>query len=298
MAEQVKVFSVSVPAGTLQATPLITQLTMPPRIVDEIEFRVPPGPRGEVGFTLGAAGTQLIPVDPGTWLVTDDEVIHWPLENQHESGSWEFRAYNTGAYPHTLVVRFLVGIPQRRQATVSVTPIPAADLSSLPPPDQGPPLPPGLPPPPALPPPPPLPPLSPLPPPNLPGQTGPPGSTPQPGPATVEDSEVVLIKTLAPGQLASFPGLFSGPLTVAGVGIQRDVWVQAYTDLMDGAQDPVPVTFTAVNAQGPFWQSTQNISPSKYTGGQKVVGSSGGVAVAVQNKGTQPVTVAVVQSDS
>src|SRR5262245_28932405 len=85
-------------------------MRMPARVVGEVEVLVPPGPRGEVGFRIGSSGVQLLPIQLGTWIVTDNEIIHWPLEGQHDSGSWELTAYNTGQFPHTITVRFLVDL--------------------------------------------------------------------------------------------------------------------------------------------------------------------------------------------
>ena len=163
MAQEIRVFAVSVPAGTLASAPQVTQVTMPARLVRELEILVPPGPRGEVGFTVGAAGVQVLPNQAGTWMVTDNETINWPLENQIESGGWEVRAYNTGNYPHTLTFRFLVDVPQLHVSSSS-QPIDTSGLSdqgsaTTPAPTPEPPAPPAPPPaPPAPPAPPPAPP--------------------------------------------------------------------------------------------------------------------------------------------
>lgn len=168
MAREIRRFTVATPAGTAIAAPLVTNLTMPARVVREVEVVVPPGPRGELGFALGAAGVAVIPVNAGAWLVTNDEVIRWPLEGFWDSGSWQLRSYNTGRYVHTLEIRFLVdlvgGVDRLAQpidpgllATVvtggglggvGAAPAPAPVPVALPPP-----VPVPLPPPPALPPP-------------------------------------------------------------------------------------------------------------------------------------------------
>lgn len=111
MAAEVRNFAVTVPAGTAIASPQVTALAMPARIVRSIRLRIPPGPSGQVGFALGSAGTPVIPWGAGQWLVGDDEVIEWALEDQITSGAWELRAYNLGVFDHTLYVAFLVDIP-------------------------------------------------------------------------------------------------------------------------------------------------------------------------------------------
>lgn len=117
MAEEIRRFGVTIPAGTAKSAGFTADLSFPARIVTEIEIRIPPGPRGEVGFAIGAAGTPVIPVQPGAYIVGNDEPISWPLEGFWDSGSWTFYGYNTGRYPHTLEVRFLVDLPQEKAAS-------------------------------------------------------------------------------------------------------------------------------------------------------------------------------------
>lgn len=110
MAREIRSFEVKVPAGTAQNAGWHQALTMPVRNVDLVEVRVPPGPNGNVGFALGSAGQPILPYNPGEWVVTNDEVVSWPLEGQFDSGAWEIFAYNTGQYDHTLYVRFLLSL--------------------------------------------------------------------------------------------------------------------------------------------------------------------------------------------
>ena len=102
---------------------------MPPRLVNQVEIRVPPGPRGELGFALGAAGQPVIPRAAGTFVVTDDERIEWPLEGQIDSGAWECFTYNTGALPHTVYLRFLVSVPSPEIGAPVFTPIAGDSLA-------------------------------------------------------------------------------------------------------------------------------------------------------------------------
>lgn len=111
MARELRKFAVVIPASTPQASPLVFSMEFPPRVVQRVQIVVPPGPRGEVGFQVAMSGRQIIPSEAGAFFVTDDEVIDWPLEDQNTSGGWQLIAYNTGAYNHTLEVRFLVVLP-------------------------------------------------------------------------------------------------------------------------------------------------------------------------------------------
>jgi hypothetical protein len=112
MAQEVRRFAVTIPASTAKSANFTADLSFPNRIVRELELRIPPGPRGEVGFAIGAAGQAVIPYQAGQFIVTDDEEIRWPLDGYWDSGSWTMFAYNTGRFPHTLEVRFLVDVPQ------------------------------------------------------------------------------------------------------------------------------------------------------------------------------------------
>lgn len=127
MAQEIRQFQVKIPAGTAKTAGFSADMSFPPRIVTEIEVRVPPGPRGEVGFAIGSAGVPVIPYQSGTWIVTDDADIHWPLENYVDSGSWTLFGYNTGSFDHTLYVTFLLAT-QAQAASSLPAPIDPAQL--------------------------------------------------------------------------------------------------------------------------------------------------------------------------
>ncbi|HVD03185.1 MAG TPA: hypothetical protein VNF75_03495 [Candidatus Dormibacteraeota bacterium] len=129
-ASEIRSFEVTIPAGTSQAGPQVTDLVMPPRVVVQIDIKVPAGARGQMGFALWASGLTVIPEQPGQFIVTDDEQISWPLQDQIDSGGWQLAGYNLGQYDHVVYVRFLV-LPTTVPALVAVLqPIPAASLSS------------------------------------------------------------------------------------------------------------------------------------------------------------------------
>lgn len=129
MASEVRSFINTIPAGTQALAPFVTDMIMPPRIVEALEITVPPGPRGLVGFAIGAAGQWIFPIQAGRWIVTDNEEIHWPLEDQIDSGGWQFFGYNLGQFPHTIYVRFLVRPTTVPLDSGGVQPIPSSALS-------------------------------------------------------------------------------------------------------------------------------------------------------------------------
>src|SRR5688572_11079186 len=108
MAQRIETFAVTVPAGTSSAAPQTTGLTFNDGIVENLEVLIPPGPSGLVGFAVLHSGDVVIPFDRTKWIVADDEVIRWPLENFPTGRAWALRAYNDDVFPHTLYIRILV----------------------------------------------------------------------------------------------------------------------------------------------------------------------------------------------
>lgn len=100
-----------VPAGTTKAAPLVSDISFPAREVIAVSWRVPPGPSGLMGWALTSAGTPVIPIQPGAYVVTDNQSATWNLEGYLDSGNWQLTAYNTGLYDHTVYLTFLLDLP-------------------------------------------------------------------------------------------------------------------------------------------------------------------------------------------
>ncbi len=123
MAVELYAFAVTIPVGGTPGAPQSFDIPMPPRIVQHVDILVPPGPRGNVGIALGAAGTITWPANAGSWIVTDDETLHWDVEGAIDSGAWQFFAYNLGKYEHTIFIRFLVGLVQAASSGLPSSPL-------------------------------------------------------------------------------------------------------------------------------------------------------------------------------
>jgi len=108
VADEIRAFQATFPAGTLQSAPLRIPLTMPVRKIDTLEILVPPGPSGVMGFAITMGGVNVIPVQAGTYVVTDGETITWPMAGYPTSGAWQITGYNTGFFDHTVYMRWLV----------------------------------------------------------------------------------------------------------------------------------------------------------------------------------------------
>lgn len=100
--------SLTVPAGTLSTAPVTALLFAQRAQLMRLEVRVPPGPSGLVGFRFTHSNEQVIPKIAGTWIVTDNEVITWQLDDLSSQPDWRISAYNADVFDHTLFVRVLL----------------------------------------------------------------------------------------------------------------------------------------------------------------------------------------------
>lgn len=106
MTVEVRQFDVTIAAGVLKTAPATTALTLPVRVVEEVELEVRAGPSGFVGFYLAYNGQQVLPYVSGGWFVWDNTSRRYRLEDQPVGGQWQLVGYNTGNYAHIVTVRF------------------------------------------------------------------------------------------------------------------------------------------------------------------------------------------------
>ena len=129
MPSEVFAFTATIPAGTLASAPVTINLPMPPRIVRSVEWRVPPGPAGLMGWALAAAGQNMIPVNSGQWIITNDEAQTWTVDGYLTSGAWQLRGYNTGLFDHVVYLRFHTDLVQDTSTPTVPAPIPVDQLA-------------------------------------------------------------------------------------------------------------------------------------------------------------------------
>lgn len=108
MAERVEIEDITIAAGTLRTAPATTALTWREGWPVLVEFRFPPGPSGFVGVQLLHSNRVVIPKRGTNFLVADSEIIRWPLDGFAYNANYAVRAYNEGAFPHTIQVRMLL----------------------------------------------------------------------------------------------------------------------------------------------------------------------------------------------
>lgn len=141
MAVEMRHFQVTIPAGTAVAAPVAVACTMPPRTVTRIDWRVPAGPMGVMGWWVGMGGVQIQPVPPSGPVIANGETGTWLIEDAPDGGTWQVIGYNTGANNHSIYLVFWTNPIAPRPSPVLILPpsdlMPAPDLSMSGPPLTG-----------------------------------------------------------------------------------------------------------------------------------------------------------------
>jgi hypothetical protein len=129
VSDRLEWYDIVVPANTPVTAPLTFPCVFNDGDVIEIDVKVPPGPQGNVGFFIGAGGSQYVPRTIGSFVIPDDDYFTWPLANAVTSGSWSVTAYNTDIFPHLIQVAFQVNeTGTAHMSTVSLLPSSSAAL--------------------------------------------------------------------------------------------------------------------------------------------------------------------------
>lgn len=132
-SDEIYSYTVTVPAGTTQASPAVFPTVFPGRIVDRIEYRLSAGGLNVVGFQVGMRGVSIVPRNPGGFIMPTTVSGGWDMANQPTSGDWSVTAFNTGVYPHGITIAFYTRlIPRPEPDPYQLAP---DDLTELPEPD-------------------------------------------------------------------------------------------------------------------------------------------------------------------
>lgn len=130
-ADRVEMRQVMVPAGTVQAAAIETDLSFPPGWVQDIEIVIPDGHAGLTGIAIAQAHQVTIPAAGNVWIVSNDEVVRWSVTDKLGSGQWSAFTYNLDTVnPHNFYLRFLVREITDSQPAAPSTAIAAADIAS------------------------------------------------------------------------------------------------------------------------------------------------------------------------
>lgn len=128
MATSVQAFIATITAGTAKATPMTVNLPVMQGFIDAIKWRVPSGPRGNLGWVLAMGGVQVIPENTGTYIVADDDTDTVQIAGLPDSGAWQVIGYNTGSFDHSIYLDFHVTpVSLANQAPDILTGFPTSD---------------------------------------------------------------------------------------------------------------------------------------------------------------------------
>jgi hypothetical protein len=98
----------TVPAGTAIAAPVTQPLVLEDAHLDTVRVLVPDGHSGLTGLRITWGGVQILPINPGTWIISNDEIFDWPADDEVTANGLSLAGYNTDIYPHTFYLRFQV----------------------------------------------------------------------------------------------------------------------------------------------------------------------------------------------
>lgn len=122
MADEIRHFTATIPAGTPLAAPVIVDIGFPPRVVTSIDWRVPPGPAGLMGWDLTMGGVRVIPTQGDRYIIADGQSGTIRPSRELSSGAWQVRGYNTGGQPHSVYLVFHLELIPARPAAVELVP--------------------------------------------------------------------------------------------------------------------------------------------------------------------------------
>lgn len=122
MAREIRTFQVTIPAGTPITAPFTQPIVFPQRVVTQVDWQVPPGPGGLMGWALTIAGQPVIPRNPGAYIIADDVARSWLLEGYPDQGQWQVTGYNTDIYDHSVFLDFLLELVDSGPAAVTLLP--------------------------------------------------------------------------------------------------------------------------------------------------------------------------------
>src|SRR5258708_33026476 len=125
MALEFQPSTATIPPTTPIAAPVTVAITMPARVVRQIDWRVPAGPMGVLGWQVAMGGVKVFPTSGDTWVLAHDEHGTWQVNDAPDSGSWQVIGHNTGTHAHSLYLAFHCDLPAR--PLVISAPISATD---------------------------------------------------------------------------------------------------------------------------------------------------------------------------
>ena len=141
MSADIQHATATIPAGTPATAPVTVNVRIPVRTVSRIDWKVPPGSMGTMSFLLAMGGVPVLPVyGKFTFITVDSKDGTWTLSDYPDSGAWQVIGFNTGAFPHSVLLTFHCDLPvkppQLRSLLSPYELSPSPDLSQAGPPVQ------------------------------------------------------------------------------------------------------------------------------------------------------------------
>lgn len=123
-------WTVTVPAGTPIAAPMLSPPELVPGRIEQVEIQIPPGHVGATGIRFTLAGQQILPWSNDiAWIIGDNLRAPFPLDIEVANG-FVVVAYNTGNYDHSFYLRFTVRQLDQVSAMPTLTLVTNDQLSS------------------------------------------------------------------------------------------------------------------------------------------------------------------------
>lgn len=135
MAREIRRYTATIPAGTAITAPVTVSVAFPVRVVRSVDWSIPPGAQGVMGWQLAMGGVQVVPYGSDTWVIDNGTSGTFSLDGYPDSGAWQVIGYNTGAYQHSVFLVFHLDLPTRPAPAPQQIPgrllAPVPDLSQL-----------------------------------------------------------------------------------------------------------------------------------------------------------------------
>ena len=109
--DRVYPFTISTPAGTPRANPVITALPLEDAQVSEVRIIIPSGHVGVTGIRLKQSKQQVVPWGNDQYIVGNDREVKWPFAAPIGATGFSCESYNTGQFPHNHYLEIVVTDP-------------------------------------------------------------------------------------------------------------------------------------------------------------------------------------------
>jgi len=99
-------YAIETGGGVTPDAPQVTPITVPLKIMEQVELTIPSGHAGATGFSMRVADTIILPWESGyEWIRGNDDRFIFAVNIQID-GEFQVVTYNEGSYNHTHYIRF------------------------------------------------------------------------------------------------------------------------------------------------------------------------------------------------